>query len=150
MASILLLSGPNLNLLGTREPAVYGHTTLGDIEGKARMRAAFQSNSEAELVGRIHRAREDGTGFIVINPGALTHTSVALRDALAAVAIPYVEVHLSNVHAREAFRHHSYLSGGAVGVVCGFGPQGYDFAIDAALSRLPRALAVEPAVDTGT
>ena len=158
MASILLLSGPNLNLLGTREPAVYGHTTLAQVESAARQRAAaagvaldaFQSNSEAELVGRIHRAREDGTGFIVINPGALTHTSVALRDALAAVAIPYVEVHLSNVHAREAFRHHSYLAGGAVGVVCGFGPQGYAFAIDAALARLPRPAAAEPAVDTGT
>ena len=158
MASILLLSGPNLNLLGTREPAVYGHTTLAGIEAAARERAtaagvaleAFQSNSEAELVGRIHRARDEGVAFIVINPGALTHTSVALRDALAAVAIPFVEVHLSNVHAREPFRHHSYLSGGAVGVVCGFGPQGYDFAIDAALSRLPRPAASEPAVVTGT
>jgi 3-dehydroquinate dehydratase-2 len=158
VASILLLSGPNLNLLGMREPAVYGHTTLAQLEAAARRRAAaagvgldaFQSNGEAELVGRIHRAREDGTAFIVINPGALTHTSVALRDALASVAIPFVEVHLSNVHARESFRHHSYLSGIAVGVIAGFGPQGYDFAIDAALSRLPRAPAVEPAVDTGT
>jgi 3-dehydroquinate dehydratase II len=158
VASILLLSGPNLNLLGMREPSVYGHTTLAQLESAARERAAaaglaltaFQSNSEAELVGRIHQARDDGTDFIVINPGALTHTSVALRDALAAVAIPYVEVHLSNVHARETFRHHSYLAGGAVGVIAGFGPQGYAFAIDAAISRLPRAAAVEPAVDTGT
>lgn len=158
MASILLLSGPNLNLLGVREPAVYGHTTLAQIEEAARARAsaagvaldAFQSNSEAELVGRIHRAREDGTAFIVINPGALTHTSVALRDALVAAAIPFVEVHLSNVHAREPFRHHSYLSGVAVGLIAGFGPQGYSFAIDAALSRLPRAAAAEPFVDTGT
>lgn len=150
MASILLLNGPNLNLLGTREPAVYGHTTLAAIEARASARAAaagvaleaFQSNSELALIERLHAARSDATAFIVINPGAFTHTSVALRDALAAVAIPYVEVHLSNVHAREDFRRHSYVSGGAVGVVCGFGPQGYDFAIDAALSRLPRTAAV--------
>lgn len=144
MASILLLNGPNLNLLGVREPAVYGHTTLAQIEGAARRQVeaaglrldALQSNAEVTLVERIHAAMRDGTAFIVINPGAFTHSSVALRDALAATAIPYVEVHLSNVHAREEFRRHSYLAGGAVGVIAGFGPQGYAFAIAAALERL--------------
>ncbi|MCA1247178.1 type II 3-dehydroquinate dehydratase [Massilia sp. MS-15] len=138
---LLLLNGPNLNLLGTREPAVYGATTLADIEQAARAQAAsagaslecFQSNHEGALIDRIHAARSEGVEAIVINPGGLTHTSVALRDALAAVAIPFVEVHISNVHARESFRHHSYLSAIALGVICGLGPDGYRFAIDFAL-----------------
>ncbi len=158
MASILLLNGPNLNLLGTREPAVYGHTTLADIERAARAQAgaagvaldAFQSNGEVALIERIHAAKAAGTSFIVINPGGLTHTSVALRDALAAVAIPFIEVHLSNVHARESFRHHSYLSGLAVGVIAGFGPQGYTLALQAALSRLPAGRADDLPVNPGT
>jgi 3-dehydroquinate dehydratase-2 len=157
MASILLLNGPNLNLLGTREPAVYGRATLAEIETALRRRAAaagvelqtFQSNGELALIERIHAARVDGTSFIVINPGAFTHTSVALRDALAAAALPFIEVHLSNVHAREGFRRHSYLSDTAVGVICGFGPQGYQFALDAALARLPQSPPDEPAIDTG-
>jgi 3-dehydroquinate dehydratase-2 len=138
---LLLLNGPNLNLLGTREPAVYGATTLADIEQAAQAQAAsagasldcFQSNHEGALIDRIHAARGDGVEAIVINPGGLTHTSVALRDALAAVAIPFVEVHISNVHAREPFRHHSYLSAIAQGVICGLGADGYRFAIDFAL-----------------
>ncbi len=146
MPAILVLNGPNLNLLGSREPAVYGYTTLAEIEGGLRERAAragvsldcLQSNSELALIERVHRARTDGTRFIVINPGAFTHTSVALRDALAAAAVPFVEVHLSNVHAREAFRRHSYFSDLAVGVIAGFGPAGYAMALDAVLDRLPR------------
>lgn len=138
---LLLLNGPNLNLLGTREPAVYGTTTLADIENAAVAQAldagatlaTFQSNHEGALIDRIHAARTEGVDFIVINPGGLTHTSVALRDAFASVAIPFVEVHVSNVHAREAFRQHSYLSGVARGVICGLGPDGYRFAIDFAL-----------------
>ena len=138
---LLLLSGPNLNLLGTREPAVYGTTTLADIENAAVAQATnagaalehFQSNHEGALIDRIHAARTEGVDFIVINPGGLTHTSVALRDAFASVAIPFVEVHVSNVHARESFRQHSYLSGIARGVICGLGPHGYRFAIDFAL-----------------
>lgn len=138
---LLLLNGPNLNLLGTREPAVYGATTLADIESAAVRQAqaagaelaCFQSNHEGALIDRIHAAREEGVDAIVINPGGLTHTSVALRDALAAVAIPFVEVHISNIHQREAFRHHSYLSAIARGVICGLGPDGYRFAIDFAL-----------------
>ncbi|MBQ5949076.1 type II 3-dehydroquinate dehydratase [Massilia sp. ST3] len=138
---LLLLNGPNLNLLGTREPAVYGATTLADIEQAAAAQAqaagatlaSFQSNHEGALIDRIHAAREEGVDAIVINPGGLTHTSVALRDALAAVAIPFVEVHISNIHQREAFRHHSYLSAIARGVICGLGPDGYRFAIDFAL-----------------
>lgn len=138
---LLLLNGPNLNLLGTREPAVYGATTLADIEKAAADQAqaagasiaCFQSNHEGALIDRIHAAREEGVDAIVINPGGLTHTSVALRDALAAVAIPFVEVHISNIHQREAFRHHSYLSAIARGVICGLGPDGYRFAIDFAL-----------------
>jgi len=138
---LLLLNGPNLNLLGTREPAVYGATTLADIEKAAAEQAqaagasiaCFQSNHEGALIDRIHAAREEGVDAIVINPGGLTHTSVALRDALAAVAIPFVEVHISNIHQREAFRHHSYLSAIARGVICGLGPDGYRFAIDFAL-----------------
>lgn len=138
---LLLLNGPNLNLLGTREPVVYGTTTLADIENAAVAQATnagaalehFQSNHEGALIDRIHAARTEGVDFIVINPGGLTHTSVALRDAFASVAIPFVEVHVSNVHARESFRQHSYLSGIARGVICGLGPDGYRFAIDFAL-----------------
>ena len=141
---LLVLHGPNLNLLGTREPQVYGHTTLDDINARLHERAAragahveaFQSNHEGVLVDRIHAARTDGTQFILINPGAYTHTSVALRDALAAVAIPFVEVHLSNVHRREPFRHHSYFSDLAEGTLVGLGPMGYLLALEYALSRL--------------
>jgi 3-dehydroquinate dehydratase-2 len=144
MPKILLLNGPNLNLLGTREPQVYGHDTLADVEGRAIARGAargatvecLQSNHEGVLIDRIHAARLDGTGHIVINPGGLTHTSVALRDALAGVAIPFFEVHVSNVHKREAFRHHSFLSEIAAGVIVGFGVAGYTMAIDAAIDRL--------------
>ena len=144
MANLLLLHGPNLNLLGTREPEVYGHATLADIDADLRDRAAaaghalesLQSNAEHVLVDRIQAARDDGTAFILINPAAFTHTSVAIRDALAAVAIPYIEIHLSNPHAREPFRQHSYFSDKAVGVVCGFGADSYAYALDAALRRL--------------
>jgi 3-dehydroquinate dehydratase-2 len=140
---LLLLNGPNLNLLGTREPAVYGTETLADIEHAATAQAAaagatlfcFQSNHEGALIDRIHAARTDGVDAIVINPGALTHTSVALRDALAGVAIPFVEVHISNIHQREAFRHHSFLSAIALGTICGLGTDGYRFAIDFALKK---------------
>ncbi|WP_199100974.1 type II 3-dehydroquinate dehydratase [Dyella sp. ASV21] len=147
MAKILVLHGPNLNLLGVREPEVYGHTTLADIDATLHARAqaaghaleAFQSNAEHALIERVHQARVDGTDFILINPGAFTHTSIALRDALAGVAIPFVELHLSNVHAREPFRQHSYLSDIAVGVICGFGADSYRLALDAALQRLERS-----------
>jgi 3-dehydroquinate dehydratase-2 len=135
--SVLVLNGPNLNLLGTREPQTYGHTTLADVEAglgafaaeRGFALACFQSNHEGALIDRIHAARSEGIHAIVINPGGLTHTSVALRDALAGVAIPFVEVHISNVHAREAFRHHSYLSGIALAVICGFGTGGYRVAV---------------------
>jgi 3-dehydroquinate dehydratase II len=142
--SLLLLNGPNLNLLGTREPEVYGSSTLGDIEraaasqahaGSAKL-ASFQSNHEGALIDRIHAAKSEGVDAIVINPGGLTHTSIALRDALSAVAIPFIEVHISNIHQREAFRHHSYLSAIAVGVICGLGIDGYRLAIDYALKKL--------------
>ncbi len=143
MLKILLVHGPNLNLLGTREPAVYGSTTLAQVDARLRELAkradveldCFQSNGEGLLIDRIHAAKLDGVGFIVINPGAYTHTSIALRDALAAVAIPFIEVHLSNVHAREAFRKHSFLSDLAVGVVTGLGADGYEFALEAAIRR---------------
>lgn len=147
---ILVINGPNLNLLGTREPAVYGATTLPMIEAELGRMAAdagaqlvcFQSNHEGALIDRIHAARTDGTGFIIINPGGLTHTSVALRDALAGVALPFIEVHISNVHAREGFRHHSYLSAIATGVICGLGVNGYHLALQHALSlRRPPASA---------
>jgi 3-dehydroquinate dehydratase-2 len=142
--AILVINGPNLNLLGTREPEVYGRDTLADIDARlqAQARAAgsslssFQSNHEGVLIDRIHAARLDGTRFILINPGAFTHTSIALRDALAGVALPFIEVHLSNVHRREAFRQHSYLSDLAVGVICGLGAFGYELALQAALKRL--------------
>lgn len=144
MAKILLLHGPNLNLLGSREPEIYGRTTLAEIDADLRRRAAeaghalesFQANAEHALVERIQAAAADGTGFILINPAAFTHTSVAIRDALAAVAIPFIEVHLSNPYAREPFRHTSYFSDLAVGVVCGFGAPGYGFALSAAIDRL--------------
>lgn len=140
---LLLLNGPNLNLLGTREPAVYGSTTLADIEHAATAQAdaagatlsCFQSNHEGALIDRIHAARAEGVEAIVINPAGLTHTSVALRDAFAAVEIPFVEVHISNIHQREAFRHHSYLSAIAVGTICGLGTDGYRLAIDFALKK---------------
>ena len=144
MPKILVLHGPNLNLLGTREPHHYGAETLADIVARLQKKAAsakitlesFQSNAEAALIDRIHAAPLAGVGFIVINPAALTHTSVALRDALAAVAIPFIEVHLSNVHAREPFRHHSYFSDLAVGVIAGLGADGYEFALEAAIRKL--------------
>ena len=144
MAKLLLLHGPNLNLLGTREPEVYGHTTLADINADLAARAqaaghtleALQSNAEHVLVDRVQAARVDGTAFILINPAAFTHTSVALRDALAAVAIPFIEIHLSNPHSREPFRQHSYFSDKAVGVICGFGADSYRYALDAAVQRL--------------
>ena len=140
---LLLLNGPNLNLLGTREPAVYGSTTLADVEHAAVAQAAaagasldcFQSNHEGALIDRLHAARGEGVEAIVVNPGGLTHTSVALRDAFAAVEIPFVEVHISNVHQREAFRHHSYLSAIAIGTICGLGTDGYRYAIDFALKK---------------
>jgi 3-dehydroquinate dehydratase-2 len=143
--NVLVLHGPNLNLLGTREPAVYGSVTLPDIDRELTQIAneagsslqSLQSNHEGVLIDRIHAARIDGTDFIVINPGAFTHTSVALRDAIAAVAIPFVEVHLSNVHRREPFRHHSYFSDLAEGVIVGLGAQGYSLALKFALSRAP-------------
>ena len=144
MAKLLVLHGPNLNLLGTREPEVYGHATLADIDLALAAQAqaaghqleAFQSNAEHALVDRIQAARDDGTALILINPAAFTHTSVAIRDALAAVAIPFIEIHLSNPHTREPFRQHSYFSDKAVGVVCGFGADSYRYAMDAALLRL--------------
>lgn len=140
---ILVLHGPNLNLLGMREPAHYGNTTLADINTRLAVRAqvagvtleTLQSNSEAALIERIHTARQQ-TSYIIINPAAFTHTSVALRDALAAVAIPFIEVHLSNVFARESFRHHSYFSDLAVGVISGLGAQGYELALEHALAQL--------------
>ena len=143
MLKILLLHGPNLNLLGTREPSIYGTITLSQIDDRLRNKAkqagvdlmSLQSNGEGTLIDRIHAAKLEGVGFIVINPGAYTHTSIALRDALAAVAIPFIEVHISNVHAREEFRKHSYLSDLAVGVITGLGADGYEFALDAAIRR---------------
>jgi len=143
---LLVLHGPNLNLLGTREPEVYGRTTLAEIDQKLVDRAAqagaelqtLQSNHEGVLIDRIHAARGN-TDFIVINPAAFTHTSVALRDALVGVDIPFIEVHLSNVHRREAFRHNSYFSDVALGVMCGFGWQGYLYAVDHALAQLAHA-----------
>src|ERR1700712_4748313 len=135
--NVLVLHGPNLNLLGTREPAVYGSATLPDIDRELLQIAkeagcslqSLQSNHEGVLIDRVHAARTDGTDFIVINPGAFTHTSVALRDAIAGVAIPFIEVHVSNIHKREAFRHHSYLSGIAQAVIAGCGVRGYGLAL---------------------
>ena len=144
MARLLLLHGPNLNLLGSREPGVYGRTSLAEIDGDLAARASaaghqlesLQSNSESELVDRVQAAAHDGTAFILVNPAAFTHTSVALRDALAAVAIPFIEVHLSNPQAREPFRHTSYFSDLAVGTIAGFGADSYRYALDAALAQL--------------
>jgi 3-dehydroquinate dehydratase-2 len=142
MARILVLNGPNLNLLGSREPGLYGQDTLSSIERRlsglatGHDLACFQSNAESALIERIHQAQADGVDFILINPAALTHTSVALRDALLGVDIPFIEVHLSNVFAREPFRHHSYLSDIAVGVISGLGAHGYELALAAALRRL--------------
>lgn len=144
MATILVLHGPNLNLLGRREPDIYGSTTLADIdlglERLARDRGHhllhMQSNAEYELVERVQDAGREGVNFILINPAAFTHTSVALRDALAAVAIPFIEIHLSNIHAREEFRHFSYFSDLARGVICGLGAQGYELGLLAALQQL--------------
>ncbi len=139
--NLLLLNGPNLNLLGTREPETYGASTLADVEQAAQAQAkaagaqiaCYQSNHEGGLIDRIHAARTEGVDFIVINPGGYTHTSVALRDALAGVAIPFIEVHISNIYRREEFRHHSYLSAIAQGTICGLGIEGYRLAIDFAL-----------------
>jgi 3-dehydroquinate dehydratase-2 len=147
VAKILVLHGPNLNLLGDREPEVYGRTSLADLdtalirqaEAAGHMLASYQSNAEHELVERVQAARHDTTAFILINPAAFTHTSVALRDALAAAALPFIEVHLSNPHAREPFRRQSYFSDLAVGVVAGFGADSYRYALDAAVKRLASA-----------
>lgn len=147
MPSILVLHGPNLNLLGSREPGIYGHAKLVDIDEQLRTRSeqagialeTFQTNHEGEMVERIQAARGNHTAFIIINPAAFTHTSVAVRDALAAVAIPFIEVHLSNPHAREPFRHTSYFSDLAVGTIAGFGADSYRYALDAALKKLGSA-----------
>ena len=144
---VLLVNGPNLNLLGTREPAVYGSATLADVEAQCASEGralglevtAFQSNHEGALIDRIHAAKQDGVGYIVINPGGLTHTSVALRDALAGVAIPFIEVHISNVHAREPFRHRSFLSDIAVGTIVGLGTPGYMLALRAVAAKASAA-----------
>jgi len=152
MAHILLLNGPNLNLLGLREPGIYGRVTLDQVHERMTQLAAdgghhlttFQSNAESELIARIHEAPTTHVAFIVFNPAGLTHTSVALRDALLAVKIPFIEVHLSNVHARESFRHHSYFSDIALGVITGLGAVGYELALRAAseyLAAQPKARA---------
>ena len=145
LRKVLVLHGPNLNLLGTREPHIYGGETLHDVDTRLAAQAAkagvslvsFQSNSESELIERVQEARLSRVDFIVINPAAFTHTSVALRDALAAVRIPFIEVHLSNVHAREPFRRHSYFSDLAVGMVCGLGSRGYEYALAYAFAYVP-------------
>ena len=144
MPKLLVLNGPNLNLLGTREPGIYGRTTLAEIVADLSARAAtagvaleaFQSNAEHELVERVQAARDDGTRYILINPAAFTHTSVALRDALLGTGLPFIEIHLSNTYGREAFRRHSYFSDIAAGSIVGLGAQGYDLALTAALDRL--------------
>ena len=144
MPKVLVINGPNLNLLGSREPEIYGATTLADVEAGLRAQAealgvellCFQSNHEGAIVDRIHAARGEDVAWILINPGAYTHTSVAIRDALAGVAIPFVELHISNVHKREPFRHHSYLSDVAEAVMAGFGTQGYVLALQYVASRL--------------
>jgi 3-dehydroquinate dehydratase-2 len=146
MARILLLNGPNLNLLGTREPAVYGTATLPDIETRLKDLSvaqgheliASQSNAEHELIGKVQATKREGVSFVIINPGAFTHTSIALRDAFLSVGVPFIEIHLSNVFAREAFRHHSYLSDIAVGCIYGLGPIGYELALQAAIARLTK------------
>ena len=144
MATILVLNGPNLNLLGTREPDHYGHDTLDSIAQRLSQVAQAaghridlrQSNAEHELVDWIHQAKQDGVAFVIINPAAFTHTSIALRDALLATELPFIEVHLSNIHGRESFRSHSYFSDKAVGVILGLGAQGYELALQAAMARL--------------
>src|SRR6202011_4936575 len=144
MAGILLLNGPNLNLLGLREPQIYGSASLPSIEAKlvalastrVHSLSAFQSNAEHELIAKIHATKHEGIAFVIVNPGGYSHTSIALRDAFLSVAVPFIEVHLSNVFAREAFRHHSYLSDIAVGCIVGLGPIGYELALDAACARL--------------
>src|SRR5258705_3225229 len=144
MARLLLWNGPNLNLLGTREPSVYGSETLSAIEARLTQQAktkghnldTFQSNAEHELIHRIHKAPQEGVAFIIFNPGGFTHTSVALRDAFLGVKVPFIEVHLSNIFAREPFRHHSYFSDIAAGCIFGLGPQGYELALEAAIARL--------------
>ena len=144
MAKILVLHGPNLNLLGSREPEIYGYDTLADIDARLRDQVrgtghevlTYQSNAEFELIDAVHGAARDQVAFILINPGAFTHTSIALRDALLGVNIPFIEVHLSNVHSREAFRRHSYLSDVAVGCITGLGALGYSLALQAALERI--------------
>ncbi|MCF6765163.1 type II 3-dehydroquinate dehydratase [Thiotrichales bacterium 19S3-7] len=141
MTDILLLNGPNLNLLGQREPQKYGHTTLKDLESQLHeianennvSLATFQSNSEAALIDRIHQAKSEGIQFILINPAAFTHTSIALRDALLAIDLPFIEIHISNIHARESFRTFSYLSDIAYGIICGLGLNGYKLALNAAI-----------------
>ena len=146
MASILVLNGPNLNLLGKREPSVYGPTTLEQIEqhlvssatGQGHQLETFQSNAEHKLIERIHQAGEENIDFILFNPAAFTHTSVAIRDALLGVSIPFVEIHISNVHRREPFRHHSYFSDIAIGVIAGLGPKGYELALSFALEHITR------------
>jgi 3-dehydroquinate dehydratase-2 len=144
MARILLLNGPNLNLLGTREPGIYGSATLQSIETrlvglaleKGHQLVCLQTNAEHELIAKVHATKREDVGFVIINPGAYTHTSIALRDAFLGVAVPFIEVHLSNLFAREKFRHHSYLSDIAVGCIFGLGPIGYELALDAACARL--------------
>jgi 3-dehydroquinate dehydratase II len=147
MARILLLNGPNLNLLGSREPSIYGASSLPTIESKLSAAAlakgheliAAQSNAEHELVAKVQSTKRDGVQFVIINPGAFTHTSIALRDAFLAVAVPFIEIHLSNLFAREQFRHRSYLSDIAVGCIVGLGPIGYELALEAAVARLATA-----------
>jgi 3-dehydroquinate dehydratase-2 len=144
IGSILVIQGPNLNLLGTREPEIYGHETLDDIHRQLHSQAqesgvhldTFQSNHEGEVIDRIHQAKKDGVQFIIINPGGYSHTSVAIRDALVGVSIPFIEVHLSNIHQRESFRHHSYFSDVAVGVICGLGSIGYLLALEAVIAKI--------------
>lgn len=145
MTTILILHGPNLNLLGTREPEIYGHATLDSINKRLEELAqaaghravCFQSNAEHELINRVQQAQQEGASYAIVNPGGLTHTSVALRDAFAATRIPFIEVHLSNIFGREEFRRHSYFSDLATGVISGLGAQGYELALSAALQRLP-------------
>ncbi len=152
MSKLLVLHGPNLNLLGTREPDVYGRVTLAAIDSALKEKAeaagaalsTFQSNHEGAIVDRIQQARDEQIDFVLINPAAYTHTSVAIRDALAGVALPFVEIHLSNVHKREAFRHHSYFSDHAEAVICGLGWKGYLYALDFALDRIEAASSAQP------
>ncbi len=147
MAKLLVLHGPNLNLLGSREPEIYGYDTLDDINQRLEQQATaqghhlacLQSNAEHQLVDALHQAKQDGVAFVVINPGAFTHTSIALRDAFLGVELPFIEVHLSNVHARETFRQHSYLSDIAKGVVVGLGARGYEYALQWAMQALGEA-----------